>query len=781
MSVPIILLTFAAYNNSSLVHSGCYVAENKPVEPEQVMLLRKMKTKTFFINPGRLILAGAFALLFSAQTSAQSMVQDNAQVSNQDSISLSDNMFRLDEVVVSAPVVQTTVSKEEVGYAELNRDNTGQNLPVLLSRTPSLVTTSDDGLGVGYTYFRVRGSDHTRINMTINGVPLNDAESQTVFWVNMTDMSSSITKLDVQRGIGTSTNGGSSFGASININTIDASRMSEGGKPMVYGELSFNGGMYNTFREMAKIDAYWGERDGRNGAWHVGGRFSKVNSDGYIDRAFSDLFSYQAQAGWQNSKTAVNLLSFGGKEKTYLAWNGLTREDIETNRRQNTAGAYLDANGNTQYYSNETDNYQQHHVHLNVAHRFSTNWSLNATGHYTFGTGYWETFDTWNLMGIAQKGLRNHFYGGILTAKYIHEKADVQAGLSLNNYNGVSYGNIDPKYGRDFTEYYTGYGDKLDGNVYAKANWRVLHRGREKLSLYGDLQYRIVDHHIYGDNDNSTVPGSRVKIEEHNTWHFFNPKAGLTYDNAGHRLSATFALANREPARSNFINRQADEPLPKPERLFDYELGYSYTSSGVLKSGYTMPWHIGLNLYFMDYKDQLVLTGEINSIAIFLTKNVDKSYRTGAELQFGVDWTKWFSWSGTLTWSRNRWQDGNTWRTISFSPDWIAGNIFSFHYAGFNADLQTSVISSQYLANNEDKNAMLKAYTVTNFNMQYALPLQHIKRCPNITLKCQINNLFNAMYESNGYVYHDAWSGSDIAYFMPQAGINVHAGFTVSW
>ena len=690
-------------------------------------------------------------------------------------------MRDIDEVVVSAPVKQSTVSNEEVRSQELNRYNTGQNLPVLLTQTPSLVTTSDDGLGIGYTYFRVRGSDHTRINMTINDVPLNDAESQSVFWVNMTDVSSSITKLDVQRGVGTSANGGSSFGASINIRTLDNTIPTDYKAQPVHAELSFNGGMYNTFREMAKIDANWGDKNSAKGAWHVGGRFSKVNSDGYIDRAFSDLFSYQAQLGWQNSKTAVNLLSFGGKEKTYLAWNGLTREDIAVNRRQNTAGAFIDANGNTQYYRNETDNYQQHHLHLNVTHRFNLHWSLSATGHYTFGTGYWETFDTWNLMGIAQKGLRNHFYGGILSTKYIHEKVDVQAGIALNNYNGVSYGNIDQNYGTNFTEYYRGYGDKLDGNIYAKANWRVLHRGKEKLSLYGDLQYRLVHHHVYGDNDNSTVPGSRVAIEEQRTWHFFNPKAGLTYDNGGHRLSATFALANREPARSNFINWQAGEAQPKPEKLFDYELGYNYSSAGSTSSGYSIPWHIGLNLYMMDYKDQLVLTGEINSIAIFLTKNVDKSYRTGAELQFGVDWTKWFSWSGTLTWSRNKWLDGTTWRTISFSPDWIAGNIFSFHAAGFRADIQTTVISSQYLANNEDRNAMLKAYTVTNLNMHYLLPLQKYSKCPDITIKCQVNNLFNAMYESNGYVYHDAWSGSDIAYFMPQAGINVHAGFVVKF
>ena len=242
---------------------------------------------------------GAFAPVMSAfgQTS-------------EDTLSVND--FQIQEVVVSAPVRQAIVSREEVKYQELNHDNTGQNLPILLSKTPSLVTTSDDGLGVGYTYFRVRGSDHTRVNMTINEVPLNDAESQSVFWVNMTDISSSITKLDVQRGVGTSANGGSSFGASININTIDNTIPADYEHLPAHAELGFNGGMYNTFREMAKIDGWWGDKNSKKGAWHIGGRFSKVNSDGYIDRASSDLFSYQAQLGWQNSKTAVNLLSFGG-------------------------------------------------------------------------------------------------------------------------------------------------------------------------------------------------------------------------------------------------------------------------------------------------------------------------------------------------------------------------------------------------------------------------------------------------------------------------------------
>ena len=476
-------------------------------------------------------------------------------------------------------------------------------------------------------------------------------------------------------------------------------------------------------------------------------------------------------------KTAVTLLSFGGKEKTHLAWNGATREQLDIDRRYNSAGEHLDAYGNIVYYDNETDNYQQHHAQLHVTHRFTSQWSLAATAHYTFGTGYWENYDEWVQLGITQKGLINHFYGGILSAKYVHEKVDVQMGIALNNYHGIQYGNIDTCYSTNFKEYYRGYGDKLDGNVYAKANWRVFHRGQEKLSLYGDLQYRLVDYRISGDNENSSSAWERVPVSMHKTWHFFNPKAGLTYDNGGHRLSATFAIANREPARANFTNN-ADDKDPLPEQLFDYELGYSYTSTRNAR----IPWTIGLNLYMMDYTNQLILTGEMNSIGILLTKNVKDSYRLGAEFSFGVDWTKWFSWRGNLTWSRNQWKDGQTWKTISFSPDWIAGNTFDFHVAGFAADIQTQVVSNQYLDNTMDKSVQLNTYTVTNVTLSYDLPLQKYKVAymPNITLRCQINNLFNSKYESNGYVYEDAYTPKT-AYYMAQAGINVHAGVSVQW
>ena len=744
------------------------------------MLLRKMN---FFSRKSKVESRKIFLSLGAIALSMSAAAQTSEEQAS-DTVGVND--FRLEEIVVSAPVMQSTVSKQEIKHAELNRDNTGQNLPYLLSVTPSLVTTSDDGLGIGYTYFHIRGTDQTRINMTINEVPLNDAESQGVFWVNLTDMASGVSNLQVQRGIGTSANGGSSFGASVNLRTLDATVPQSSHPGPVRAELDFNGGMYNTFREMVKADVYLGDRLDKKGVWHIGGRFSKVNSDGYIERAKSDLLSYQGEIGWQNMKSAVTLTAFGGKERTYMAWYGV---DYNTawgingaNRRYNPAGEYVDKDGNTAYYDNQTDNYQQHHVHLHIGHRFNIHWTLSATAHYTFGTGYYEMlmadWNTYEADNITRKGLRNHFYGGILSSKYVHEKVDVQMGLALNQYRGLQYGTIDTTCTGDrFMPYYEGFGLKTDGNIYAKANWRVLHRGREKLSLYGDVQYRIVDYKIWGDNEEKSVLFSPEAINKHHTWHFFNPKAGLTYDNGGHRLSATFAMAHREPTRNNFVLATGPED-PKPERLYDYELGYSYSSAGILKSGYAMPWTIGLNLYMMDYDNQLIATGSVSSVGYINTINVKDSYRTGAEFQFGVEWTKWFSWKGNVTWSRNKWKDAAQWRTISFSPDWTAGNIFSFHAAGFNADIQTLVVSSQYLSNDEDPNATLKAYTVTNLMMTYALPfhtLRNARNIPDITLKCQLNNLFDTKYVNNG--------GTDGTYvwYFPQAGINVHAGFVVQW
>ena len=754
-----------------------------------------------------------------------------------------------DVQVVAQRVQQTTINHDVVGNDRLNRENTGQNLPYLLSTIPALQLTSDDGLGVGYTYFRVRGTDHTRINMTVNDVPLNDQESQTVFWVNMTDMAASMSSIDVQRGVGTSTNGSASFGASLNMYTGDNDTAN-------HFTLAFNGGMYNTFREMVSGHVVL------PGNWRVNARFSKVNSDGFLYRTNSDLYSYYGDLGWYGDKTQVVARFFGGKEKTGMGWDGVdynTAYGIDgADRRYNPAGKYkvtmvdengnpiLDEEGNTQketrYYDNQTDNYAQQHAQVQVTHRFTPNWSLNATLHYTHGGGYYEQAEQKSLgyfgftrqyagdyeitpNDIYQKHLNNHFAGAIVSAKYVNEHVDVQFGAAGNHYYGQHWGNLlwldenaampdehrtallrsNPKY-----EFYRSIGNKTDANVYSKVNWRVINRSQEKLSLYADLQYRYIRYAMEGINNEvlkkySDKPWMQTLPLMVN-YHFFNPKAGVTYENHGHLLYGSFAMANREPSRDNFrenmaYNSQTNEyigEMPSPETLYDYELGYQYCHPR---------FSIGANLYFMDYDNQLVLTGDYNEVGAMRTKNVKDSYRMGIELTAGVKITEWFRWDGNFVLSRNKiqnyeqyvdiyewddavedyvWVDYDTWTyketTIAFSPMITAMSLFTFDIAGFVGTVQTNVVSKQYLDNTMRESAMLKAYTTTNVNLQYTLPLQKYKHCPDIKLLCQINNIFDHKYASNGGA--DASALRDGTHPWPwyyaQAGINVHAGFVVN-
>ena len=733
----------------------------------------------------------------------------------------------LDEVqVVAQRVQQTTTNHEIVSHETLNRENTGQNLPYLLSTVPALQVTSDDGLGVGYTYFRVRGTDHTRINMTVNDVPLNDQESQTVFWVNMTDMAASMSSIDVQRGVGTSTNGSASFGASLNMQTGDNDTVS-------HYTLSFNGGMYNTFREMASAHVVLPNN------WRTNARFSKVNSDGFLYRASSDLYSYYGNLGWYGKQTQVIGRFFGGKEKTGMGWDGVTKDVAYglngADRRYNPAGEYEDDNGETKYYDNQTDNYAQQHAQLSINHRFNPNWSLNTTLHYTHGGGYYEQmknkkfsyfglspYDVYVYNGetgmtdtvavkkantIYRKFLDNHFAGVVLSTKYVSEDVDAQIGMAANDYIGHHYGTIiymhdsvyapklDPNY-----EYYRSKSNKVDANVYAKANWRVINRAQEKLSLYADLQYRYIHYTMSGINseDMQELP---LTVD----YHFFNPKAGLTYQNGGHLLYGSFAMANREPSRNNYTEnvwydaatQTLKGDMPKPERLYDYELGYTYAHPR---------FTIGANLYFMDYDNQLVLTGRINDVGAQSTKNVKDSYRMGAEITAGVKILDWFRWDGNFVLSRNkilnytdvitRYDADYNWlgeeevnlkeTTIAFSPMITAMSLFTFDVAGFLATIQTNVTSKQYLDNLQNETAAIKAFTTTNVNLQYQLPMNKwCKRAdvPQIRLLCQLNNIFDTKYASNG--------GSDCSYFedgtacwpwyYAQAGINVHAGFVINW
>lgn len=731
----------------------------------------------------------------------------NAQTAANDSIELSRD---LEEIVVSSTRMggKTSQTAETFTADKLEERNIGVNLPYLLSGTPSLIVTSDDGLGVGYTYFRIRGTDQNRINMTINGVPLNDSESQTVFWVNMTDLAASMNSVNVQRGVGSSTNGASAFGASVNMQTAKTTK-----NP--YAQIDFNGGMYNTFRESVKF----GTGLMKNG-FSFDARFSKVNSDGYVERAFSDLYSYYASGAWYGMNTMVKLMAFGGGEKTYMAWDGIDSTTLADNRRYNPAGHYIDDNGNDAFYDNQTDNYRQNHLQLHASHIFNARWNLNAALHYTYGNGYYEQykenkkFAEYGLPNfidslgncikksdiVRRKNLKNHFYGGVLAVNYTHRKVNASLGGAVNNYQGDHFGNViwvrtyNQSIPQDF-EYYRSQGNKFEANVYLKADWQII----KGLNLFGDLQYRYINYQIEGINDENLE-----EIPVHEQFHFFNPKAGISYTNSGHTAYFNFAIANREPNRQNYTEAGPND-LPLSERLYDYELGYTYTHR---------LFFIGANLYFMDYDNQLVLTGKYSDTGAYLTKNVKDSYRTGIELTFGVQPCSWFSWNGNITLSRNKIKNYSDWvddwdadwnqpevvanngqvlvnygtTDISFSPNITAGSNFQFDIKGFNAQLQTNYVGEQFLDNTMNAAAKLDDYCVTNLRLAYTIPIKKVIK--NLTVNVQMNNLFNTLYVSNGgtYSYFEGASGDFspsrqkyMPWFYAQAGFNIHAGFSITF
>ena len=706
---------------------------------------------------------------------------------------------QLDEVIINAPVAQVTNNHTELANEQLNQSNTGQNLPFLLSATPALVATSDDGLGVGYTYFRIRGTDHTRINMTLNDVPLNDSESQTVFWVNMTDMASSMSSLHIQRGVGTSTNGSASFGASINMQTGNGYKiLSDVGEDKSRYELSFNGGMYNTFREMVNAHIVLPNQ------WRANARFSKVNSDGFLYRTASDLYSYYGDFGWYGAKTEVVARFFGGSEKTGMGWDGVdynTAYGIDgADRRYNPAGEYTttasDGSDSTVYYSNQTDNYAQQHAQLSINHQFTPQWSLSATAHYTHGAGYYEQYKRkklsyWGLpyshkaYGMYRKQLDNHFFGGVLAAKYISEPLDLQFGGAANYYMGEHFGTL--HYLEDSLifpinhEYYRNRGSKNDANIYLKADFKLL----QGLNVYADMQYRHIGYKISGCNDKwNSAAGSLQRLDVDETFNFFNPKAGISWQIDSHnRVFASVGMAHKEPTRNNYTDGKLNE-RPKAERLVDYEFGYTFDKGC---------FHAGANIYYMSYKDQLVLTGELNEIGEPLAANIPRSYRAGIELVAGLKLPCGFSWSANAAFSRNRIKDftevlydDNTYERweikhgstrISFSPEIVVNNSLAYSFRGFEAELQSHYVGKQYMSNTGLESHRLDAYFVSDLRLAYTFKLRGIK---NITVGATIYNIFDEEYESNGYAgsgYYTEADGTRVRYdyagYAAQAGINI--------
>ncbi len=711
-----------------------------------------MKTLFTFLRAKTTV--SCFLLLASCQAFSQEKAKDSTKVN------------ALDEVLVSAVRVttKTPVSFSNLDKKELKFRNLGQDIPILMNYMPSVVTTSDAGNGVGYTGIRVRGSDATRVNITINGIPYNDAESHGTYWVNMPDFASSVESLQLQRGVGTSTNGAGAFGASLNLLTDSFAKESN-------GEISNSFGSFSTRKHTVKFSSGL-----LNNRFELAGRLSNIDSQGFIDRAASDLKSYFLQGTYVGKTTLIKALVFGGTEKTYQSWNGIDGFTMNQDRTFNSAGMYTDEFGNTRYYDNETDNYQQDHYQLHWNERVSENWSANLALHYTKGKGYYENykedadFGDYGLMPIVienttitttdlvrQKWLDNDFYGTTFSANYRKDKLDLILGGGWNKYEGDHYGKVIWARFASTSElgnhYYDDYAVKTDGNIFAKANFQIT----KKLSLYGDLQYRTVNYEANG------VQADLVD----DTFNFFNPKAGLNYAmNDKNIFYFSYAKANREPNRTDYEGGNA-----KPEKLDDFELGWRYVSDKA---------QINTNIYYMAYKDQLILTGNLDDVGNPIRSNSKESYRLGLEVEMTLELTKQLIIRPNFTLSQNKNVDLNVSGTnvgnkdIAYSPSLIAGNILVYKpMKSLQISWLSKFVGEQFMNNIELPAAKLPDYFVNDLNIAYEIKPKSIFK--SVVFTGLVNNILDKKYVSNGYMW-DVYP-----YYYPQAGINFLAGLTLKF
>ena len=706
------------------------------------------------------------------------------------------------EILAGRATETTPVAYTNIGKEVLKKSNTGVDFPYLISSTPSALTTSDAGAGIGYTTLRVRGTDGTRINVTANGIPINDAESHNVFWVNMPDLASSVKDVQIQRGVGTSTNGAGAFGASINMQISEA-----GNTP--YAEFSGSAGSFGTHKATLKVGS--GLIADR---WAIDLRLSDIGSDGYIDRAETSLQSYYLQGSYFTDNTAVKLITFAGEEQTYHAWNYATKEEMALyGRRYHTEGQYETSHGpyvladgtHVDYYDDQTDNYLQINNQLVLNHRFNDRWMLSATGFYTYGYGYYKQYkdartlfeygnlgvEDYSLEAdmIRRKIMRNHTVGVNGSVGYTANNLSLLMGGSYSYYTCPHWGDLEWVDGWEKSQiggrWYDNDVDKQDANLFVKASWQPA----KGLNLFADLQYRYVHYKAWGVNDNfdwNTMQMQPIDIDK--VYNFFNPRVGVNYTFAKrHNIFASFAIAQKEPTRADFTDRYmfaADQTQPTSERLYDYELGYNYLSDRL---------SLGVNLYYMRYKDQLIPTGMVNDSSDALNVNVPDSYRYGVELTAAWDVARVLTVGGSATLSRNKildyvdlLADSPTYgenlgtMTIAYSPDVVASAYLDFHVGGFEAVWRTQWVGSQYFTNNEIEALSLDSYSVTNLDLAYTLRTRSAK---SVRLGMTIYNLLNATYCSNGYGYSYMWDGVryDEAYYFPQAPMHVLANVTVKF
>ncbi|MXV49619.1 TonB-dependent receptor [Pedobacter sp. HMF7647] len=693
-------------------------------------------------------------------------------------LSLEPASLITDEVIVSATRAgkNSATTYTNLDKATIEKYNQGQDLPYILNQTPSVVVSSDAGAGVGYTGIRIRGSDPTRTNVTVNGIPFNDAESQGSFFVDVPDFASSIDNIQVQRGVGTSTNGAGAFGASINIQTNTR-------HDSAYAELNNTYGSYDTWKNTVNVGTGL-----INGKFTVDGRLSRIKSEGYIDRASSDLKSYFLSGAWYGKNDLLRANVFSGYEKTYQAWNGVPETLLQTDRTYN---------GFT--YNDQTDNYWQDHYQLLYSHTFSTKFFANAAIHYTYGRGYYEeykddqnfadygllpavvngeTIDATNL--IRRRWLDNDFYGATYSFNYNPSKnLNFTLGGAWNEYDGKHYGQViwsqypsptnEGNENSNADHYYDGHGYKKDFNTYLKASYTF-----GAATIFGDLQYRNLNYIINGLDKN------RNPLDQRHNLNFFNPKVGFSYQlNDANNVYASYAVAHKEPNRDDYINNNTAETNPKPEKLQDIEVGYRHNQSN---------FNAGVNAYGMFYKDQLILTGRINDVGESIRQNVPSSYRIGLEADLRWKPFRNFTWAATASLSKNKiktftefipnYDDGSQTENIykdpdiAYSPNFIASSELTYQLLK-HADLSfiSKYVGDQYLDNTENEARKLQSFFVNDCRLRYNLGVKGIK---NIGLSLLVNNVFGELYESNGYSFSYIYAGAQATenYYFPQATRN---------
>jgi len=682
-----------------------------------------------------------------------------------------DSLTQLEQVTIQATRAQKNdpFTKTEVLKTAIESRNLGQDIPILLNFLPNVVTTSDTGSGVGYTGIRVRGSDATRVNVTINGIPLNDSESQATYWVNLPDFASSTQSIQLQRGVGTSTNGAGAFGASLNLKTNNVIEKSGAILQNSYG--SFNTHKHNIQFNTGTVA----------NNFSFSGRLSNIQSDGYIDRASSDLNSFFLSGAYQNKGTFIKAMAFGGHEITYQAWNGIDKATFEENPTFNSAGAiYNDAWEVTGYYNNEVDNYTQTHYQLHINQRVNENIKANVAFHYTKGFGFYETykqnrkFEDYGLQPIdidgtildktdlvRQKWLNNDFYGATYSLKYNNfNNLKVIFGGAVNQYDGDHYGKVIWARYASNTEnnhrYYENNGFKTDVNSYLKATYKL----SNKFHTYVDMQLRNV---IYKTTD---FLADDIDVN----YLFFNPKVGITYFlNNKSNLYLSYARANKEPIRDDF--EYATKTL-KPEKLDDLELGWRYTSK---------TFKVQSNAYFMKYKDQLVLTGALTDVGDFIRANSGESYRLGIELDAAVAITKELNWQPNIALSTNKNIDFYNATTskfdttaISYSPNIVAGsNLIYNPLKCIQVAMLSKYVGKQFMNNIELEASELPAYFVTDFQVKWQK--DNVLGLQQIAFTGMLNNAFNKKYASNGYMW------GETPYYYAQAGTNFLVGLTLKF